>query len=75
MIPSPLLRRALVAALATLAITWPGMVSARAQAQPRDSFSRDLPFGQLSRRSTRWQSARRRRCGVLLPRRAARRSR
>src|SRR5215510_14853957 len=37
MIPSPLLRGAAVAALAALAITWPGMVSARAQAQPRES--------------------------------------
>jgi tetratricopeptide (TPR) repeat protein len=45
MIPSPLLRCALVAALAALAITWPGMVSARAQAQPRDGFSRTSPSG------------------------------
>src|SRR5262249_20448663 len=45
MIPSPLLRYALVAALAALAITWPGMVSARAQAQPRDGFSRTSPSG------------------------------
>src|SRR5262249_16418778 len=37
MIPSPLLGGAAVAALAALAITWPGMVSARAQAQPRES--------------------------------------
>ena len=37
MIPSPLLRGAAVAALAALAITWPGMVSAQAQAQPRES--------------------------------------
>src|SRR5215510_1839547 len=37
MIPSPLLRGAAVAALAALAIAWPGMVSARAQAQPRES--------------------------------------
>ena len=37
MIPSPLLRGAAVAALAALAIIWPGMVSARAQAQPRES--------------------------------------
>src|SRR5215831_17382816 len=43
MIPSQLLRRALVAALAALAITWPGMVSA--QAQPRDGFSRTSPSG------------------------------
>jgi tetratricopeptide (TPR) repeat protein len=45
MIPSPLLRRAVVAPLAALAITWPGMVSARAQAQPRDGFSRTSPLG------------------------------
>ena len=45
MIPSPLLRRAVVAALAALAITWPGMVTAWAQAQPRDSFSRTSPSG------------------------------
>src|SRR5262249_31356565 len=44
-IPSPLLRRAVVAALTALAITWPGMVSARAQAQPRDGFSRTSPSG------------------------------
>src|SRR2546427_1741635 len=43
MIPSPLLRRAVVAALAALAITWPGMVSARAQAQPRET--RTSPLG------------------------------
>jgi hypothetical protein len=34
-----------MAALAALAITWPGMVSARAQAQSRDGFSRTSPFG------------------------------
>jgi tetratricopeptide (TPR) repeat protein len=45
MIPSPLLRRAVVAPLAALAITWPGMVSGRAQAQPRDGFSRTSPSG------------------------------
>src|SRR5262249_34846478 len=45
MIPSPLLRRAAVAALAALAITWPGMVSAWAQAQPREGFSRTSPSG------------------------------
>jgi tetratricopeptide (TPR) repeat protein len=45
MIPSPLLRRAVVAALAALAITWPGMVSAWAQAQPREGFSRTSPSG------------------------------
>jgi tetratricopeptide (TPR) repeat protein len=45
MIPSPLLRRAVVAALAALAITWPGMVSARAQAQPREGFARTFPSG------------------------------
>src|SRR6516162_6226005 len=39
MIASPLLRRAAVAAFAALAITWPGMVSAWAQSQPRDAFS------------------------------------
>src|SRR3984893_7458680 len=42
MIPSPLLRRAAVAALAALAITWPGT---RAQAQSRDDFSRTSPSG------------------------------
>jgi tetratricopeptide (TPR) repeat protein len=42
MIPSPLLRRAAVAALAALAITWPGT---RAQAQSRDGFSRTSPSG------------------------------
>src|SRR5262245_22247135 len=45
MIPSPLLRRAVVAALAALAITWPGMMSGRAQAEPRDGFSRTSPSG------------------------------
>ena len=40
MIPSQLLRRAVVTALAALAITWPGLVSARAQTQPRDGLSR-----------------------------------
>jgi tetratricopeptide (TPR) repeat protein len=45
MIPSPLLRRAVVAALAALAITWPGMVSARAQTQPREGFSSTSPLG------------------------------
>jgi tetratricopeptide (TPR) repeat protein len=45
MIPSPLLRRAVATALATLAITWPGIVSARAQAQPREGFSRTSPLG------------------------------
>jgi tetratricopeptide (TPR) repeat protein len=45
MIPSPLLRRAVVAALAALAITWPGMLSARAQAQPREGVSRTSPSG------------------------------
>src|SRR5262249_50890359 len=43
MIPSQPWRRALVAALAALAITWPGMVSV--QAQPRDGFSRTSPSG------------------------------
>jgi len=43
MIPSPLLRRAAVAALAALAISWPGMLSARAQS--RDVFSRTSPSG------------------------------
>ncbi len=40
MISSPALRRAAVAALAALAITWPGMLSTRAQAQaqPREAF-------------------------------------
>ena len=45
MIPSPLLRRAAMAALAALAITWPGMVSARAQQQPREGVSRTSPSG------------------------------
>ena len=45
MISSPPLRRAAVAALAALAITWPGMLSTRAQAQSRDSFSRTSPSG------------------------------
>jgi len=45
MIPWPLLRRAVVAALAALAITWPGMAPARAQAHPRDGFSRTSPSG------------------------------
>jgi hypothetical protein len=33
------------AALAALALTWPGMLSARAQAQSCDSFSRTSPSG------------------------------
>ena len=45
MIPSPLLRRSAVAALAALAITWPEMLSTRAQAQLRDGFSRTSPSG------------------------------
>src|SRR6516165_4784440 len=45
MIPSPPLRRAVVAVLAALAITWPGMLSTRAQAQSRDGFSRTSPSG------------------------------
>src|SRR2546428_1825953 len=45
MTPSPLLRRAVVAALAALAITWPAMVSARAPAQPREGFARTSPSG------------------------------
>jgi len=45
MIPSPLLRRAAVAALAALAITWPGMLSTRAQAESRDGVSRTSPSG------------------------------
>src|SRR5262249_61231894 len=45
MIPSPLLRRAAVAALAALAITWPEMLSTRAQAQSRDGFSRTSASG------------------------------
>src|SRR5262249_38325735 len=44
-ISSSALRRAAVAALAALAITWPGMLSARAQAQSRDSPSRTSPSG------------------------------
>src|SRR5499426_503172 len=42
-ISSPPLRRAAVAAVAALALTWPGMPSA--QAQSRDSFSRTSPSG------------------------------
>ena len=45
MIPSPLLRGAAVAALAALAVIWPGMLSARAQAQPREGLSRTSPSG------------------------------
>src|SRR5262252_6548868 len=45
MIASPLLQHAAVAAFAALAITWPGMVSAWAQLQPRDAFSRTSPSG------------------------------
>src|SRR5262249_4563199 len=45
MIASPLLRRAAVAAVAALTITWPGMVSAWVQSQPRDAFSRTSPSG------------------------------
>ncbi len=45
MILSPPLRRAAVAAVAALAISWPGMLSARAQSQPRDAFSRTSPSG------------------------------
>src|SRR2546430_6024312 len=45
MIPSPLLRRAVVAAMAALAITWPAMLSARAQQQPREGLSRTSPAG------------------------------
>jgi len=41
---SPALRRAAVAALAALAITWPAMLCARAQ-QPREGFSRTSPSG------------------------------
>jgi tetratricopeptide (TPR) repeat protein len=44
MIPSPLLRHAVVAALAALAITWPAMLCARAQ-QPREGLSRSSPSG------------------------------
>src|SRR5262249_962205 len=44
-ISSPLLRRAAVAALAALAITWAGMPSTRAQAESRDGFSRTSPSG------------------------------
>src|SRR4030095_7722003 len=37
-------------------ITWPGMVSARAQAQPRDGFSRTSPSGSyLAARHARGQ--------------------
>ena len=45
MISSPLLRRSAVAALAALAITWPEMLSTRAQSQSRDGFSRTSPSG------------------------------
>src|SRR5262249_36670092 len=45
MIASPLWRRAAVAALAALAVIWPGMLSARAQAQPREGLSRTSPSG------------------------------
>src|SRR5260370_11459016 len=45
MIPSPLLRRAVVAAVAVLALACGGMVSARAQAQPREGLSRTSPSG------------------------------
>ncbi|MGE5778424.1 MAG: tetratricopeptide repeat protein, partial [Hyphomicrobiales bacterium] len=44
MILSPALRRAAVAALAALAITWPAMLCARAQ-QPREGVSRTSPSG------------------------------
>src|SRR5213080_2145762 len=44
MIASPLLRHAVVAAWAALAITWPAMLCARAQ-QPREGFSRTSPSG------------------------------
>ena len=44
MILSPSFRRAAVAALAALAISWPAMLCARAQ-QPRESFSRTSPAG------------------------------
>src|SRR5467141_3654870 len=42
---SPPLRRAAVAAMAALAITWPAMLSARAQQQPREGLSRASPAG------------------------------
>src|SRR5262249_57123678 len=41
----PLLGRAAGAALAALAITWPGMLSTRAQAESRDGVSRTSPSG------------------------------
>src|SRR2546429_8663388 len=41
---SPPLRRAALAAMAALAITWPAMLCARAQ-QPREGFSRTSPSG------------------------------
>jgi tetratricopeptide (TPR) repeat protein len=44
MIPSPLLRHAVVAALAALAITWPAMLCAQVQ-QPREGLSRTSPSG------------------------------
>src|SRR5260221_404953 len=47
---SPPLRRAAVAAMAALAITWPAMLSARAQQQPREGLSRTSPaFGDTTR--------------------------
>jgi len=70
MIPLPLLRHAVVFTLAALAIIWPGMVSAWAQAQPREGFARTSPPGSYLGRSARRWSARRRGGGVLLPRRA-----
>jgi len=45
MIPSPLLRRAAVAAVAALAISWPEMLSTRTQAQSREGFFRTSPSG------------------------------
>src|SRR5258706_2565839 len=42
---APPWRRAAVAAMAALAITWPAMLSARAQQQPREGLSRTSPAG------------------------------
>src|SRR5258706_7816203 len=42
---SPPLRHAAVAAMAALAISWPAMLSARAQQQPREGLSRTSPAG------------------------------
>ena len=53
--PFATFRRAAVAAVAALAITWPAMLSARAQAP--SNFSRDLSVRQLSGRPARRRSS------------------